>query len=140
MNIGIIGQGFVGSAIRSGLENFYEIKAFDIDPSKCWNITNTSSVDEVVSFCDIIFVCVPTPMRKDGSCDTRVLESALDSAYVSLKKQNPDPVHSDFLKTLAHKKTFVIKSTVLPGTTEKLSAKGYWKCWPKAGHGHARNA
>jgi nucleotide sugar dehydrogenase len=123
MNIGIIGQGFVGSAIRSGLENFYDIKAFDLDSSKCWNITNPDSVDEVVSFCDIIFICVPTPMRKDGSCDTRVLESALNSAYTSLKKQNPEPVHSDFLKTLSHKKTFVIKSTIPPGTTEKLSVK-----------------
>jgi UDPglucose 6-dehydrogenase len=123
MNIGIIGQGFVGSAIREGLKNFYEIKAFDIDSSKCWNITNPDSVDEVVSFCDIIFVCVPTPMRKDGSCDTRVLESALNTAYASLKKQNPDPIHSDFLKTMSYKKTFVIKSTILPGTTEKLSAK-----------------
>ena len=33
MNIGIIGQGFVGSAIREGLKNFYSIKAYDID--KC---------------------------------------------------------------------------------------------------------
>ena len=55
MNIGIIGQGFVGSAIRDGLKNFYEIKAFDLDRSKCWNITNPDSVDEVISFCDIIF-------------------------------------------------------------------------------------
>ena len=26
MNIGIIGQGFVGSAIREGLKNFYDVK------------------------------------------------------------------------------------------------------------------
>ena len=123
MNIGIIGQGFVGSAIREGLRNFYEIKAFDIDPSKCWNINNRRSVDEVVSFGDIVFICVPTPMRKDGSCDTRVLESALDTAYASLKKQFPDPVHSDFLKSQKNKKVFVIKSTIPPGSTELLSAR-----------------
>ena len=35
MNIGIIGQGFVGSAIREGLKNFYQIKTYDIDVSKC---------------------------------------------------------------------------------------------------------
>ena len=123
MNIGIIGQGFVGSAIREGLESFYEVKAYDIDSSKSWNIVNKDSVDEVISFCDIIFVCVPTPMRKDGSCDTRILESAIDDAYASLKKQSPLPVHSDFLNAQTHGKTFVIKSTVPPGTTEKMSAK-----------------
>ncbi len=123
MNIGIIGQGFVGSAIREGLKNFYDIKAYDLEPSKCWNLNKPSSIDEMLSFSDIIFVCVPTPMRPDGSCDTRILESAIDGAYVSLKKQNPDPKHSDFLNYQREKKTFVIKSTVPPGTTELLSAK-----------------
>ncbi len=122
-SIGIIGQGFVGSAIREGLKAFYTIKAYDLDPQKCWNIEDTSSVDEVVCYSDIVFVCVPTPMRKDGSCDIRILENALDNAYDSLKRHNPDPLHSDFLNSQKDKKTFVIKSTVPPGTTEKLSAK-----------------
>ncbi len=121
MNIGIIGQGFVGSAIREGLKNFYDIKAYDLDSNKCWNLVDTSSVDEVVWHSDIIFVCVPTPMRADGSCDTRILRSAIDNAYESLKNQSPSPVHSDFLNSQIHKKTFVIKSTVPPGTTEDIS-------------------
>jgi len=116
VNIGIIGQGFVGSSIREGLKNFYEIKAFDIEPSRSWN-----TIDEITSSCDIIFICVPTPMRKDGSCDTRILESVLNNAYQTLKKQNPEPLHSDFLNYQKYKKTFVIKSTVPPGTTEELS-------------------
>ena len=115
-SIGIIGQGFVGSSIREGLKNFYEIKAFDIDRSKSWN-----TIDEVIDFCDIIFICVPTPMRKNGSCDTRILKSVLNNAYQVLKEQNPDPLHSDFLNSQKEKKTFVIKSTIPPGTTEKLS-------------------
>ena len=32
--IGIIGQGFVGSAIREGLKNFYDIRTYDLDPKK----------------------------------------------------------------------------------------------------------
>ena len=91
--IGIIGQGFVGSAIREGLKNFYDVKAYDIERLKCWNMVDASSVDEVVWHSDIIFVCVPTPMRQNGSCDTRILESALDNAYKSLKKLDPDPKH-----------------------------------------------
>lgn len=121
--VGIIGQGFVGSAIRDGLRNFYDIKAYDLDPLKCWNLTDTSSVNEVVWHSSIIFVCVPTPMRPNGSCDVRILESALDTAYASLKKQNPNPKHSDFLNRQQNKKTFVIKSTVTPGTTRRLSKK-----------------
>ena len=116
MNIGIIGQGFVGSAIREGLKSFYTIKAYDLDPQRCWNMEDPSSVDEIICHSDIIFVCVPTPMRKNGSCDTRILEEALNTAYASLKKLNPDPVHSDFLNSQKSKKTFVIKSTVPPGT------------------------
>jgi len=121
--IGIIGQGFVGSAIREGLKSFYNVKAYDIDKSKCWNVADKSTVDEVIWHSDIIFVCLPTPMRANGSCDTRILESALDNAYKSLKKQDPDPKHSDFLNRQTQKKTFVIKSSVPPGTTESLSKK-----------------
>ena len=116
MNIGIIGQGFVGSAIREGLTNFYQILTYDIDESKC-----NQTLENVCAASDIIFVCVPTPMRKDGSCDTRILKSALDSVYTTVKKQNPSPRHSDFLNSQKEKKTFVIKSTVPPGTTERLS-------------------
>ena len=71
-NIGIIGQGFVGSAIREGLKNFYKIRTYDIDKTKC-----NSTHDQVCLESDIIFMCLPTPMRKDGSCDTRRLEEAI---------------------------------------------------------------
>ena len=87
--IGIIGQGFVGSAIREGLKNFYQVKAFDLDRTKCWNVSDSTTVDEVIWHSDIIFVCVPTPMRPSGSCDTRILEDAIDTAYKSLKTQTP---------------------------------------------------
>ena len=66
MNIGIIGQGFVGSAIREGLKPFYTCYTYDLDPSKCQH-----RHEQVVNSSDIIFVCVPTPMMKSGQCDTR---------------------------------------------------------------------
>ena len=37
MVIGIIGQGFVGSAIKNGLSQFYNISTYDIDESKSTN-------------------------------------------------------------------------------------------------------
>ena len=116
MNVGIVGQGFVGSAINNTLKHYHNVKTYDIDESK-----SNSSLSEVVSHSGIIFICVPTPMRKDGSCDTRILESAIHSVYTEVKTQNPKPKHSDFLNSQKNKKVFVIKSTVPPGTTEKLS-------------------
>ena len=113
MRIGIIGQGFVGTAIREGLRNYYNVQGYDIQPDKCYNMDDVGHIDDrlnvLVSENDVIFVCVPTPMRKDMSCDTRILEKALDDAYAVIKKNDPDPLHSDFLNRQKKKKIFVIK-------------------------------
>ena len=61
--IGIIGQGFVGAAVREGMKHHYDVKCFDIDPTK---YSNTKSIFEIVEQTDIIFLCVPTPMKKTG--------------------------------------------------------------------------
>ena len=100
--IGIIGQGFVGSAIREGLKSYYPCYTYDLDPDKC---SNTHS--EVVNNSDIIFVCVPTPMRKSGECDTRILEKAVSSIE--------DEVFDN------RKPILVLKSTIPPGTTDRIS-------------------
>ena len=105
MNIGIIGKGFVGSAIKEGLKDYYNILTYDLDKNKC-----NSTQKEVCKNAEIIFVCVPTPMRIDGSCDTRILESAikdLDKACVEMGRIATRPI-------------VVIKSTVPPGTTERI--------------------
>lgn len=107
MNIGILGQGFVGSAIREGLKSHYDILTYDLDSSKC-----NSNLIDVTEKSEIIFVCVPTPMRKDGSCDTRILENAVDDIYRvfqdSQRKEGP---------------ILVIKSTIPPGTTKRINKK-----------------
>ena len=107
MNIGILGQGFVGSAIREGLKSHHNILTYDLDSSKC-----NSNLLDVTEKSEIIFVCVPTPMRKDGSCDTRILENAVDDIYRvfqdSQRKKSP---------------VLIIKSTVPPGTTRLIDSK-----------------
>jgi len=105
MIVGVIGQGFVGSAIREGLKNFYPVMTYDIDKTKC-----TSTHRAVCENSDIIFVCLPTPMRKSGECDTRILEDA-----VRLLDQT--------CNDLGTKPTIVIKSTVPPGTTDRIHKK-----------------
>ena len=49
MNIGIIGQGFVGSAIREGLKNYHSIKAYDLDSNyieKEENVINNMTLEQ----------------------------------------------------------------------------------------------
>ena len=100
MNIGIIGQGFVGSAIREGLKNHYDVLTYDLDESK-----SNSTHEKVCKKSEIIFVCVPTPMRNDSSQDISILTNVLDE----IKKLN--------LKSLT-----ILKSTVLPNHIQKIES------------------
>jgi nucleotide sugar dehydrogenase len=69
--IGIIGVGFVGEAIRANYESF-NLSLLDSDPNKNYN----SSYNDLKQ-CEGIFVCVPSPMKLDGSCDSSILENVL---------------------------------------------------------------
>lgn len=105
MKIGIIGNGFVGSAIMHGfILHTKDIMIYDKDPKR-----STHRLGELALHCDVIFVCVPTPMYESGECDLSIVESVVDEfmSFVFRKK----------------KQTLVIKSTVVPGTTEKLAKK-----------------
>lgn len=100
VNIGIVGQGFVGSALKSKFENFFNVLTYDLKPG----ISN-SSIEEIVNNCNIIFVCVPTPMNEDGSCNIMSVDTVLKSLNKTSKKN-----------------IVVIKSTIPPGSTEKLNS------------------
>lgn len=104
--IGIVGQGFVGNALKEGIKDCYEnVLTFDKDVSKC----NTPNLDFLNLNSDIIFVCVPTPMQDDGSCYTGIVEDVISE----INYLNKDLTSS--------KKIVVIKSTIPPGTTEKIN-------------------
>ena len=100
MNIGIIGQGFVGNAIYQRFKNYYNVLTFDLDESKC-----NSSKNEIYE-CNIIFLCLPTPMNKDGSCHVDIVEQEIMSLNIWAKDS-----------------ILVIKSTVPPGTTAKWNSR-----------------
>ena len=102
MKIGIIGKGFVGNAIFQGLNHYYDLKVYDIDPKR-----STHEFEDVIGS-EIVFLCVPTPMHKDtGDCDLSYIESVFEKV-VKLPETSC---------------TFVIKSTVPVGTTKKLNQK-----------------
>jgi len=102
MKIGIVGQGYVGTAVKEVFSKHYETNTFDLN-GKC----NCTDIEDLVDKSDIIFVCVPTPMKKDGSCDTSIVESVVDEI--------DDVDITD--------KIVAIKSTIPPGTTNRLNKK-----------------
>jgi UDPglucose 6-dehydrogenase len=96
-NIAIIGTGMVGGALDRYFKT-QNISAGLFDPPKGLNDPS------VLARASVIFVAVPTPYYLDGSgFDDSFLKQAIESIPVSGK-------------------TIVLKSTILPGTTERFQA------------------
>ena len=94
MNVGIIGIGVVGGAIRHGFEKLgHNVVVHDVK--------HKTKIEDVIDT-DIVFVCVPTPSAPNGDCDTSIVESVVRE-----------------LADLKYDGIVCIKSTVKPGTTEK---------------------
>tara|TARA_R110000851_G_scaffold196017_1_gene346811 strand:+ start:286 stop:1164 length:879 start_codon:yes stop_codon:yes gene_type:complete len=104
--IGIVGNGFVGGAVKFGFSAQVgcdtEVRVYDINPNK-----STHTLEETVNKSDFIFLSVPTPSNKDGSINIDILDSALNDINEVSKRDN----------------TILIRSTVIPGTTRKLQTK-----------------
>ena len=109
--IGIIGRGFVGSAVEFGFSPNTgcdaEVRVYDKDPSKSLN-----TLQEVVIHSDIIFLSVPTPSNSDGSMNLDIVDSVLNDIneiYIE-NEYCPDNV-------------ILLRSTVTPGTTRNLQSR-----------------
>ena len=105
--IGIVGRGFVGSAVEFGFSAQTgcdaQVKIYDKDPLK-----SIHTLEETVNKSDFIFLSVPTPSNPNGSMHLGILESVLqDIQLVNSRKDN----------------IILIRSTITPGTTTKLCKK-----------------
>ena len=70
--LGIVGHGFVGSAVDQGF--IKDLKKFIVDPKH--NSSNT--IEDLIRFNpDATFVAVPTPQTESGECNTEILESVM---------------------------------------------------------------
>lgn len=98
--VGIIGFGFVGESQAFAFAPVADIKVFDIDVAK-----RTHDLEDVLKQ-DIVFVCIPTPMKVDGTQDLSLVEGF----FHQVEKFRANP-------------TYILKSTVLPGTTQMLQDK-----------------
>ena len=99
--VGIVGQGFVGTALREVFSCYNKIYTYDKAHE---HLSTHKSVTALAYDCDVVFVCVPTPMKKDGSCDTSIVEKVCKEACATGRRN-----------------IIVIKSTVPPGTTKYLN-------------------
>ena len=97
--IGIMGVGMVGSQLAryfvedQKYERGKDVFLFDVDPKKGYG--------DDVNAAAIVFMCIPTPRHSDtGGCDLSMLEHAIDR--------------------LTDPKVIVLKSTIPPGTTERV--------------------
>lgn len=95
MKIGIVGMGYVGTAIAKLFHSF-ELEYYDIYKSGYKNDA------EEINKCDISFVCVPTPEGDYGECSISAVEEVIEWIETPI---------------------IVLKSTVPPGTTDYLIKK-----------------
>ncbi len=88
--VAVIGAGVVGTAMQKLFGP--ETVMYDSKPG---HDQDTHAVNR----CEVAFVCVPTPMSGDGSCDTSIVEQVV--AWVDTP-------------------LIILRSTVSPGTTDRL--------------------
>jgi UDPglucose 6-dehydrogenase len=96
MKIGIIGKGTVGSAVYEGLEYLGHAMSF-FDPKY-----EGSRLEHVLDT-DVAFVSVPTDQAPNGDCDVTIVDRVVGE-----------------LAAAGYKGLVSIKSTVIPGTTDRL--------------------
>ena len=108
MNIGIVGNGFVGSSVAFGFSSQTgcdgaEVRIHDKDPAK-----SLHSLEETVHESDFIFLSVPTPSNKDGSINLDILSQCLGE------------INHIASQTDSYNSVYLIRSTVVPGTTRSF--------------------
>lgn len=90
--IEIIGGGVVGQGMKKLFERHFTVAIHD-PPKGIFTIPHVF---------DLSIICVPSPMKEDGSCDINAVEESVEYSTAPL---------------------ILIKSTIPPGTTEYLAKK-----------------
>lgn len=101
LKLGVVGSGFVGSAVINGF-NLPTVEQWVVDPKK----TSTTMSQMLIANPNLVFVCVPTLPKADGSVDASIIEYVLHDLSIN---EYPGIV--------------VIKSTVTPNYLEDFVAK-----------------
>src|SRR6266852_3449596 len=136
MRISIFGLGYVGCVTAACLAKAgHAVFGVDVNPDKVAMINSGESpviepglaelveavvtsgrlratvcVDEAVKDCDLAMICVGTPSGRNGQIDTTAIERVAEDIACAIEGRT-EPF------------TVVLRSTVLPGTTETLLAR-----------------
>jgi len=111
MKVGIIGVGVIGGAMVQVLGKSHQIYPYDKYKKSC---NSEDNLRKLVKESEVVFLCVPTPMKKSGEMDCYAIYDSLNllKEEVDRQKRNPKEI------------LVVIRSTTIPGTTDKM-AKEY---------------
>jgi UDPglucose 6-dehydrogenase len=120
-SIAILGAGFVGGSLAQVFsERGFDVYSYDKagkiapgaqSPARLALISNVSDAivglvehveKNVKGFTGVFFVCLPTPMKKDGSADLSIVDGAIKA-----------------IASVEGERVIVVKSTVPPGSTER---------------------
>jgi UDPglucose 6-dehydrogenase len=101
--IGIVGNGFVGKATKLLFENA-DCLVYDVNPDLCE--PKGLTLRNMLERCLVVFVCVPTPMGKNGECCLDYIESVHTSLIEAGLKEYGNIV--------------ILRSTVPAGTSNKF--------------------
>lgn len=105
--VGIVGYGYVGKGMRrlfsDWVTTIYDPGYIETDGPNYKIYSDTKNEFKDV---DLAVICVPTPMMKDGRCDTSIVEASVK-----------------WLKKVNKNITILCKSTVEVGTTDRLNKK-----------------
>jgi len=105
--ISIVGSGWVGIAIGRGFTRLgNEVIFHDVVDKALPNFTK--DINYAIENSDVSFICVPTPTMRD-EIDLNYIKEVAKNIGVGLRKKDNEDYH-----------LIVVKSTVVPGTTEKV--------------------
>lgn len=125
--IAVIGLGYVGLELALNISNSgFEVLGFDNDQKKInilrknkspintiqhkrikkFNTKNIFSINKIklIQTCDILIICVPTPLKNQVEPDMRHIKDTLKLIYSFLKQEQ----------------LLIVESTVYPGATEEI--------------------
>lgn len=111
--VGIVGMGYVGTSLASGTTQAgYKTLGFEINPQRIveinslkWkNLFATNDLTKLAQ-CDVITICVPTPVDEKNRPNLKIIKGALESVA----------------KYLRRGQLIVIESSIAPGTTRNIA-------------------
>jgi UDPglucose 6-dehydrogenase len=115
MRIGIIGYGFVGKAVAGA----HDRKTLMINDPNVLEEWESYTVEQIIANTGWIYLCLPTPSKEDGSCDTSIVENMLEQlkdyeGIIISKSTAPPKFYIDMLNQTGKNKKYKFRLVHVP--------------------------